>query len=109
MSKETVKVAYLVEPNHEKIVTGLIVCADRDIGITIVNADNHNYLACINGPLSPSPSIMPKDEYYALYDFIMRQIESGYIRLPDVYYFAEVLSDFSADTNPSTSKCAFNQ
>lgn len=69
-------------------VKGLVVGVDRDIGITIVNAEDHeHYFLCLKGPSSPQWEKFRKrsrkseedyiSEYYKWFDILVEQIKNG--------------------------------
>jgi len=58
---------------------GLVVGVDPDIGITLVNTENHNeYITCLIGPGSPIwKKNYNKKRYRATFELIVRQLKEG--------------------------------
>jgi hypothetical protein len=90
-------------------VKGKLVAADRDIGITIVDAATGTHLYCLNGPASPLSKHNPNwfarpsdfEAHYKRYDEVMSAVEAGALHL-------EALP-VKGDGAPSNRSCAFAQ
>lgn len=89
------------------IVDGIVVMADRDIGLTIVKKDNHDHHSvCLNGPLSANKAAYEdwKDVYDAMFDVVIKMIEEGTVD------FARIHKAAKADLNQcgGEMECAFS-
>lgn len=86
---------------------GLVVGCDKDIGITIVNAADHDdYIMCLVGPSSPLwEGKAAQDKYEELFNIIVEQLENG------VYDFMIINSIVAGGSKegPTAKSCAFGQ
>ena len=72
--------------------TGIVVGCNRDIGITIINKDDHDhYLACLQGPSAPNYTGWPGANIEAdhinktIFKTMVTQIEAGLFLEESIY------------------------
>jgi hypothetical protein len=101
------KVYYTYDGNE---VTGVVVMADYDIGVSIVNElDDKDFLLCVHGPSSPIGKFWhgrDEERYNKAWFTILRLIEFGWI---DKSIFESDLFDQGsfAEDNPTEDDCPF--
>lgn len=103
---EIIKVIYGSEP--EDFDAGLVVGCDPDVGITIVNADDHEeFLLCANGPAAPLVVYSPRETQSwveVVYPYLKNKIDSGVLDL--LKYNAGIQG---SGGNPTAENCPFGQ
>lgn len=92
---------------------GLVVGCDKDVGITIVNNDDHDdYLYCVIGP---SSSLWNDDcsnaKILKTIPYVRDQIEEGVFHLNDLIAYRSSLGfvDFGIAGGASQETCSFGQ
>jgi len=89
--------------------SALIVGCDRDIGITIVNAEDKNdYFYCLSGPSSPhypSDPTTPEniEEDKLMFDSVVKMLKKGYFNYKELA--GEPITILNR--NPSIETCSF--
>ena len=101
----------------DNIREGLVVGVDFNIGITIVDANNHdNFILCLAGPLSPTREqfvTMTDKQYKNSFNYYIEAIKSGKLNMDEATDFYEKQVPLAKLTlwslGPDAEGCSFNQ
>ena len=90
---------------------GLIAGCDPDIGITIVNAEDHNnYLACLKGPGSKLwERTFNKEAYEVTFKMMVGQFKTGIYKNHEIVSMRKVNFDCGEPTQATAQTCPFGQ
>jgi hypothetical protein len=92
---------------------GLVVGVDRDIGITIVNAKNHeHFLTCVNGPSSGhvayANDLIDIEAYNKVFDHSIEMLEQGKFDI-DLHFNTMSIVGLIYGFEPSLNDCPYNR
>lgn len=102
--------------NDKKTYNALVIGCDLDVGITIVNKENHDeFLLCINGRLSPvledgtyDPKEFIDGRYEKLHNYTVTCIERGVLDADEwTEKYGEIYN--GAPGFPDKNMCPFGQ
>jgi len=104
------KIVDVINSSVEEHIQGHVVGIDYDIGITIVDANDHErYILCYTGPAAEKFSVVRDFAIYnQLFNYTKNAIERGVIDLDELFYFTQKIS-VSTGRNPSKETCPFGR
>ena len=96
--------------NNGKILKGIVIGCDYDIGITVVNKDHKDHnLVCLNGASSPNKKAYSEEAYKTYFFCVIAMIKKGKFKAGlamDVWYIKKYGKVQSC--NGILASCAFS-